>query len=254
MLNSDIRHSKPLFTSSWDDGHPLDTRLAELLQRHGCKATFFVPSANREGLPVLSDAQIRLLAANGFEIGSHTLDHCYLTSVDAKTAQEQIAMGKMRLEAALGEAVEGFCYPGGKFRAEHCEMVRKAGFTYARTTVNLHGEVNPDPFAMPVSIQCYPHSAAVYLRNFALYGSWGRRIRMLPAALSAKNLSSRLKNTLDAVCMRGGVFHLWGHSWELDRIDGWSVLDDFLSYVAERIPAEDRLTNREALRRRSVLP
>ena len=38
---------------SVDDGHPLDMRMADLLIKHGVQASFFVPSRNSEGQPVL---------------------------------------------------------------------------------------------------------------------------------------------------------------------------------------------------------
>jgi peptidoglycan/xylan/chitin deacetylase (PgdA/CDA1 family) len=243
----------PIFTSSWDDGHPLDMRLAEMLARHGFNATFFVPLSNREGLPVMTGTQLRELQAGGFEIGSHTLDHCYLTTVDDATAAYQIIQGKIELEQALGQAVPGFCYPGGKHKKRHVAMVDKAGFHYARHIINFHADVAPNPFTMPVSIQLYPHRPDVYLRNFVHHGAWRQRTRMLTAALSHHDLPTRLKSTFDVAWKEDGVFHLWGHSWELDQFDGWAVLEDFLRYVAERVPPENRLSSLDTLHRRRVL-
>ncbi len=251
IIQTPLRHSRPLFTSSWDDGHPLDARLAELLQLHGFKATFFVPMSNREGRPVMSGSQMRNLLGKGFEIGSHTLDHCYLTTLDDATAQNQIIQGKRQLEQTLGTQVRGFCYPGGKYADRHIKMVRAAGFEYARTTKNLHTDILQDAYEMPVGFQCYPHSSAVYLRNFVRYGDWRRRTRMLPLALYRGDLLGRLRGALDEACLRGGVFHLWGHSWEFDQFDGWRLLEEFLGYASERIPAEDRLTNFDVLLRHS---
>jgi peptidoglycan/xylan/chitin deacetylase (PgdA/CDA1 family) len=253
MKTDDKSTLPPIFTSSWDDGHPLDMRLAEMLALHGFNATIYVPLSNREGLPVMTGAQLRELQAGGLEIGSHTLDHCYLTTVDDATAKLQIIQGKTELENALGQAVPGFCYPGGKYHKRHVKMVDEAGFRYARHIVNLHADVAPNPFAMPVSIQLYPHRPDVYLRNFVLHGSWRQRTRMLAAALSQPDLLSRLKSVLDVACMQNGVFHLWGHSWELDLFDGWPVLDLFLRYAAERIPPENRLSNMDTLLWRQVL-
>jgi peptidoglycan/xylan/chitin deacetylase (PgdA/CDA1 family) len=231
----------------------LDLKLADLHQRHGFPATFFVPISNREGLPVMPGSQLRELAKSGFEVGSHTIDHCYLTTVDLETAQHQITDGKKQLEQLLGEAVPGFCYPGGKFRAEHKEMVKNANFRYARGTVNLHSNILPDAFTMPVSLQCYPHSSSVVFRNFVRYGTWTQRTAMLVTALTEKKLIDRLKASLNLVCTIGGVFHLWGHSWELDSFGGWQILDEFLAYAAERIPDANRLTNLDVLRHRSLL-
>jgi hypothetical protein len=104
-----------------------------------------------------------------------------------------------------------------------------------------------DPFAMPTTIQYYPHTSNALLRNFIRQGEWRRRSRLFGLAWRHRNLLPRLQGMLDHVCLHGGVFHLWGHSWELDKSDGWRQLERFLLYAAERIPTEVRLTNREVL-------
>ena len=63
---------------------------------------------------------------------------------------------------------------------------------------------------------------------------------------------SRLQAMLDHVCLHGGVFHLWGHSRELEAFDGWRQLDGFLRYAAAHIAAERRLSNHEVLQHRAA--
>jgi peptidoglycan/xylan/chitin deacetylase (PgdA/CDA1 family) len=233
-----------ILTTSWDDGHPLDSRMAELLSRHGIRGTFYMPLSNREGLPVMSAENMRSLD-RGFEISSHTIDHCYLKTVDAAEARRQILGGKNQLAQILGHDVRGFCYPGGQYSLEHRQMVVDAGFDYARTIVNFHRTLPADPFGMPTTVQYYPHTRSVFMRNFIRRGEWARRKDLFWVSLRRKDFTSRLRGMLDQVCLQGGVFHLWGHSWELDSFDGWRQLDDFLRYAAERIPVECRLDNRE---------
>ena len=36
-----------LITTSWDDGHPLDLRLAELLHKYDVPATFYIPVSEK---------------------------------------------------------------------------------------------------------------------------------------------------------------------------------------------------------------
>lgn len=237
-----------IFTSSWDDGHPLDMRLGELLAKHDFPATLYVPLSNREGLPVLSSAQIRDLGAI-FEIGSHTLDHCYLNTVDHSEARRQIQQGKSKLDDILGCEVRGFCYPGGKFNAAHRQLAMEAGFVYARTAVNFMKAVPDDWYRLPTTIQFYPHWRSVYIRNYLRKGYWPMRSRLFSVAMQSGDLSIRMRAMVDYVCARGGVFHLWGHSWELDRFDGWQLLDSLLRYVAERIPRHHRLTNGDVVSR-----
>ena len=98
------------FTLSVDDGHPLDLRIAEILARHRLRASFYLPIRNAEGAPVMTAAQARELSRYA-EIGSHTLDHCYLTRVDDNEAWRQISEGKTELEQRLGHA-----YPASAIR------------------------------------------------------------------------------------------------------------------------------------------
>ena len=46
----------------------------------------------------------------------------------------------------------------------------------------------------------------------------------------------------DRVLNMGGVFHLWGHSWEISQHNQWAALERVLAYVAHR-PGVRYLTN-----------
>jgi peptidoglycan/xylan/chitin deacetylase (PgdA/CDA1 family) len=235
-----------IFTTSWDDGHPLDARLAELLCQLGFQGTFYVPVSNREGMEVMPPNEIRRLDQM-FEIGSHTIDHRYLSTVGAAEARRQIVGGKDQIEQILGHSVAGFSYPGGHCTSEHRRMVVEAGFEYARTTATFYRKLPADPCEMPTTMQCYPHSRDLYARQFIGRGDWVERTELFRVAVGRGDFLSRLRGMLDHVCLRGGIFHLWGHSRELGGFDGWRQLECFLRYAAERIPAEGRLNNRAVL-------
>lgn len=245
-----------LFTTSWDDGHPLDMKVAELLARHGLKGTFYVPGRmppggcyGPEGFDVLAKSDLRELGAE-FEIGSHTLDHRRLDSLEAEEARHQISAGKRQLEDQLGRAVIGFCYPNGAHTPRARELVRDCGFTYARTTEDLHDSVGPDPYQMPVSLHFYPRPRAYVVRAFVSQEKrrlgawqWPRRLGMLAAAAKKDGFEARFRVLIDRVCDRGGTLHMWGHSWEVERIGGWKLLDNVLRYAAERLPKTARVSN-----------
>lgn len=46
---------KAIVTTSWDDGHPSDLKLAELLKRYDVPATFYIPIDNRERVKMSSE-------------------------------------------------------------------------------------------------------------------------------------------------------------------------------------------------------
>lgn len=233
---------------SVDDGHPLDMRMAELLGRHGVQASFFVPVRNSEGPPVLSPPALRELSKH-FDIGSHTLEHRYLTRLALHEALRQITDGKRALQDTLGKAVDGFCYPGGKYREVHYGMVQSAGFRYARTTRNLHLDVGSDPLQLPTTLQFYPHSRHVLLRNFLSQGQWRERSTVLELLLQEAHWLDRLRRLFAWTVRRGGIFHLWCHSLDVDRLGLWQALDRFLAEAVEWIPPGRRLNSLELVRR-----
>lgn len=230
------------FTCSVDDGHPSDMRMAELLHRHGLSATFFIPIRNKEGFPVMSASQIRELD-NGFEIGSHTFDHCFLGSVSMPQARYQIFEGKQKLEDILGKAVSGFCYPGGKYHQAHVDLVKRAGFQYARTTTNLCFDAGTNRFEIPTTCQFYPHQKSVYLRNFIRAMHWSQRQAGLRTVLQQDSWINRMYALFDHANQSEAIFHLWIHSHNIDDLNLWCDLDAFLAHVATNVSHQQRVTN-----------
>ena len=234
-----------VFTTSWDDGHPLDVRVADLLEAHGFRGTFYVPQRNSEGRPVLTDAELRRVSER-FEIGSHTRDHVRLDGLAPGVIAQQIADGKHSVEDQIGRAVSGFCYPGGVHSPRVRAAVQKAGFVYARTIANFWVETPPDRFLVPTTIQLYPHRPFTYFKNFVRGGSWRSRTPLFATAIRGASLDATLRELLAAAVESDGVFHLWGHSWEIDEMQLWDVLAGFLEHAATVIPPAQRKTNRDA--------
>ena len=234
-------------TTSWDDGHPLDERLADLLAVHDVPATFYVPRRNVEGRPVLSDTAIRKLH-DGFEIGGHTLDHKYLHRLDRNEVERQVAGCKSWLEDLVGQGIAGFCYPGGKTSAAARASVRRAGFEYARTVESFSFRTGRRSDAMPTTVHFYPTQAIAHLRNFLKWGSWAERAPGFLASVREGNPQQLVAKLLSAAERKGGVIHIWGHSWELEELGLWHQLSGALQELANTIPQANRLTNRDVFR------
>lgn len=220
-------------TFSWDDGHPSDLRIAEVLGKYDLHGTFYVLRRNREGLPVLSDGSLRELAKQ-FEIGAHTHSHCYLAQATKEEAKFEICHGKTELEDLLGRRMLGFCYPGGKFSSEHVRMVQDAGFEYARTTVNCCTRSPQDLYRMPVTLQFFPHQRSVYARNFVRRGQYASRVGAAIIVMSRSNLASRLEALVNMALERKTqqVLHFWGHSYEVVEGGLLTELDKFCRYLS----------------------
>jgi len=231
-------------TTSWDDGHPLDLRLAELLARYGLPGTFYVP--RRAEQAVMADTQLRELA-KAFEIGAHTLSHVVLPGVADSVAEREIRDSKTYLQDLLGRPVPMFCFPRGRFRARHVRMLTRAGFLGARTTelFSLRPPVHRDGIVLlPTSIQAYPHGPVSYLRNFARRFAWAN-FRCYVQVSEGRAWGRTAAALLNYAANRGGVFHLWGHSWEIEACNQWRQLEDVFRLVNEQKPNARFLSNGE---------
>lgn len=222
-----------LVTTSWDDGHPLDLRVAALLAKHGFRGTFYVPLEYAR-FPRLTPPQMRSLAASGMEIGSHTIFHSRLTRVADQEALRELQSSRDRLEQILGRRVRSFCFPEGKFSRRHLPLLRTAGYELARTTVGFRTDLDFHPYCMPVTIQFWPHSLQILVRhslherNFAGLSNWMRRWR---GESDVIGLTSRVMDYIEEF---GGVLHIWGHSWEIEEGGLWTALDRTLARCAGR--------------------
>lgn len=221
-----------LVTTSWDDGHPSDLRLAELLEKHGVAGTFYVPSSNSEGRPVMRSSEIAELGRY-FEIGGHTQNHMVLTDVAPDAAADQIIVNKFWLENLLGREVCGFAYVRGRHNRTVRRLVKQAGYRYARTVKNLVSSPGSDRFQVPTTTQFFAHPTSTYVRNYLSNGPSLNRAANLAAVLSDDKLVVRLSRVAEACARSGGYFHLWGHSWELDEHDLWGELDSLLGRLRQ---------------------
>ncbi len=220
------------FTTSWDDGHPADLRIAELLAKYGVPGTFYVPRAN--DFPTMATSQLRELSS-AFELGAHTLHHWNLNFLTNQEAQSEIAGSKTWLEEVSGQPCSMFCAPRGHFSTRHLHLIRAAGFAGLRTTEMLslsRPTARAGIFVMPTTIQAYSHGWASYARNTVKRGKFGRLGRCIVAGRSHDWAQAACRLLREAI-EHGGVFHLWGHSWELDATDGWDRLEEVLRCMAQ---------------------
>jgi peptidoglycan/xylan/chitin deacetylase (PgdA/CDA1 family) len=217
----------PVVTTSWDDGHPCDLRLADMLDVHGLNGTFYVPLRNPER-PVLAPSEVRRLAER-FEIGAHTLNHRRLVGLHGPQLRAEIVEGRDNLEALLGRPVTAFCYPGGQFSSRVRAVVRQAGFTVARTTMALRWDWEIDPMLLPTSVQAFPHGFRVHLGHALKEGNWrGAANYVVRFASSGRDWVRVALALLDQAVAARGWWHLWGHSWEVEDLGAWKRLETVL--------------------------
>ncbi|HEX8462240.1 MAG TPA: polysaccharide deacetylase family protein, partial [Segetibacter sp.] len=105
-----------LITTSWDDGHILDFKIAELLTKYNLQGTFYIPRQNDER-PVMNETQL-LAIAKDFEIGGHTLNHVRLYTKNKAVWDHEIRGSYLWLQQLLGYNPVSFCFPGGHYSSQ----------------------------------------------------------------------------------------------------------------------------------------
>jgi peptidoglycan-N-acetylglucosamine deacetylase len=221
-----------VMTTSWDDGHPLDLRVAELLAKSDLTGTFYVPRSSQK--PVMNRSQIRELS-NSFEIGAHTLEHVMIDRLSDREARIQLSGSRQWIEELTGKSCRVFCFPGGKFRNHQLQLVRQAGYQVART-VELLSTAIPRCInglcVIPTTIQVFPHGPYDYAKNTLKRFSAPVRL-WCGRLLLSRDWLTLAKDMFLQTMASGGVFHLWGHSWEIEEQGQWENLESFLMTVCQ---------------------
>ncbi|WP_407278609.1 polysaccharide deacetylase family protein [Aromatoleum evansii] len=130
---------------TFDDGYANNLAACEALHARGMRATWFVvtgslgctPSWPDDGRPagcLLTAPELREMQAAGMEVGSHTVNHARLPTLDDDAIARELRDSRSALEDVLGAAVSSFAYPYGAWDARCADAVRSAGYAVACTT------------------------------------------------------------------------------------------------------------------------
>ena len=93
--------------------------------------------------------EFRAWLDGGMEVGAHSRDHIDLLRCPTDAARDQIAGCRYDLENALGTEVRHFCYPYGRYKAEHEQLAEAAGYHTATTVQRGRARAGDSLFALP---------------------------------------------------------------------------------------------------------
>jgi peptidoglycan/xylan/chitin deacetylase (PgdA/CDA1 family) len=232
-------------TTSWDDGHPLDLRLADLLDAYDLRGTFYIV---RDYLDErLSDAQIAALATR-HEIGAHTLTHPALTEIPPDEARREIVESRAWLRDVTGTNVTAFCPPRGIVNSAIRELIAAAGYEVARTVEIYRLDAGADLLMLPTTVHVYPFplrpSSSIRARFQPLRHIRRRFVSLRIPLWALRSWPALAIALLDRAAEVGGVWHVWGHSWEIEHHGMWDDLERVLA-ATRRYPDAHRVTNTE---------
>ena len=118
--------------------------------------------------------ELRELRAAGWEIGSHTVTHPYLTQLDDAELERELVASREAVESALGEPCASIAYPYGDVDPRVVDATGRAGYAAGAALPARWGEAGP--LEWPRVGVYHPDD----LRRFRIKTSrWTRRARTL---------------------------------------------------------------------------
>jgi peptidoglycan/xylan/chitin deacetylase (PgdA/CDA1 family) len=198
----------------WDDGVATDIRLIEIFRKYNVKATFNLNPAlydknQQRKIRTIDNFDVYFVAAKdiaeiyqGFSLASHTMHHYNAGRVSDEVFLKDAVDARKVVEDICGKECRGFAWPSGLVTDSTAELLREAGFAYARTTKNT-SQVVPCKDPMRFDSSCHFRSP---------------QFREIFADAKAS----------------GGAFYFWGHSYEmLDDAVRWQQMEDNLKFLCE---------------------
>lgn len=200
--------------TSFDDGAKLDLRLAELLDKYNLQATFYIPGmwesyGTVKGWEPLSYEDVKYLSEH-FTIGAHGLTHALLTKIPISVAEYEIYQSKILLEDLFDLDITSFCYPRG-YASGPIKDVTRRYYDSARSTLVGSIDEAEDPLWEHTTVHVCCQRDEYMGKNWLDFA-----YDMLKKAQTRKN----------------AVYHVWGHSHEIERNQGWKGVEELFSVLA----------------------
>jgi polysaccharide deacetylase family protein (PEP-CTERM system associated) len=208
------------------------TRILDLLQEHGARATFFVLGWVAERQPEL----IRRIAEGGHEVASHGYGHDLIYNLSPAEFRSDVERGKKLLEDVTGHRVTGYRAPSFSITDWAVGILQELGFEYDSSVFptvahDRYGRLTGVGAGQPilelrpgfheVCISCLP------LGRRGLPWGGGGYFRMLPY----KAWRAGVRRILAS----GSPYMFYLHPWEIDpgqpRVRGLSPVSRFRHYL-----------------------
>ena len=195
-------------------------KILALLDKHGVKATFFIPAWVAENYPDV----VKNIAAAGHEIGAHGVKH--VSPAKLTPAQErQVLRDSMRiLEHTSGTKPAGYRAPSWALTSVTLRLAAEEGFTYSSNLMDADlPYVHDDPpglVELPVSwvLDDAPHF-------WFDEDSWDKTIH------SAEYVRAIWQEEFVAAYENGGYFNLTMHPQIIGRPARIRMLDRFVEWM-----------------------
>ena len=192
--------------------------LLRLLDRHGLRASFFVPGRVAERYP----DRVRDILAAGHEVGHHGYTHTSPMSLTAHAEEEELVRGARVLEG-LGADVVGYRSPSWEFSEVTLSLLAKHGFLYSS---NMMDDIAPYRQEGHGLVELPVHWVLDDAPHFWFDGaSWNKSIR------TPREVHELWQGEITGIREMGGLAMLTTHPQIIGRPGRIGMLDELLGWV-----------------------
>jgi peptidoglycan/xylan/chitin deacetylase (PgdA/CDA1 family) len=106
---------------------------------------------DREMNDFMSWDEVRTLAALGFDLGSHTVEHPILSRLEPADLERELTASRARIAAETGREISSIAYPNGgaaDYNAAVCAAAARAGYTLAFAVEDRFATRQDNPLAI----------------------------------------------------------------------------------------------------------
>lgn len=217
----DRKKPRLIVTTSWDDNSNYNIKLAEILYKYGINGTFYICAEKDNLNNIFNKLETIKIKNMGFEIGSHSSTHKKLIKINDLTYE--ILSSKNKLEYKLNCIINCFCYPYNLSNKKVKNKVKLAGYKFARTSNHTYLSLTEDPYECPVTLHASNHSPLQATKLI---------ISSVISPLNIFDWKWRAISIFKKGLKRGGIWHLYGHSWEIEKYRYWKRLEEVLKYIS----------------------
>jgi peptidoglycan/xylan/chitin deacetylase (PgdA/CDA1 family) len=158
---------------TFDDGNANQLSAATIMKDHGMPGTFYVNSGSVGKAAYFTRNDLTQLAADGNEIGGHTLSHVNLPGLPSDEAKRQICLDRANL-TEWGFSVRSFSYPFAETTPAIGNLVRDCGYNSGRNVGDIRSRFGCDdcsfseamPPSQPYSTKAHNVDSAWTLQDF----------------------------------------------------------------------------------------
>ncbi len=190
-----------------------------MLERHGLKATFFVPGVTAETYP----ESVKAIIHAGHEVAVHGYTHTSPTNLSPAEEEETLLRSKHILED-LGAAVNGYRSPSWDFSKHTLGFLQKHGFSYSSNMMDdIRPYCHPDTDVIELPVQWILDDAPHFWFNDE---SWTKKIS------TTREVREIWDAEFEGIFELGGSFILTMHPQIIGRPHRLKMLDEFIGFVA----------------------